>query len=78
MSSRRAAGTWPFCTAVLSFGPKYDQVIPISWSSPAFAAGAVEWVAFQSDITQPLNPSSPFRYANVVGFWHAKTLLMRL
>ena len=59
----RDIGTVPSCTACRSDAPKY---VPshISMSRPAFADGAVECVAPQSDMTKPSKPYSFF--SNVV------------
>ncbi|MNT83435.1 hypothetical protein D3C72_2233030 [compost metagenome] len=51
-SATRDAGRAPLSTA--AFMPlKCRGNCGDSWSSPASTAGAREWVAFQSDITQP-------------------------
>ena len=80
MSLSVLIGTCPSCTAVSSAGPKYvPGVMFISMSSPFSADATVEWVAPQSETTNPVKPnwlsSMPL---SVCGFSHEYTLLMRL
>ena len=82
MSSSRASGTWPLCTAAFSFSPKLSGtgagapkiVSPpgISRSSPALADSTVLWFANQSETTKPRKPQSRLRMSvSRCGFWHA-------
>ena len=52
MSSSRARGTAPLCTASANGLPKKSE-LGISISSPASAALATLWVASQSETTNP-------------------------
>jgi hypothetical protein len=71
MSSSRAIGTWPDCTAALSGSPKW---VPsgISMSMPALAASTASRVAkIQSETTKPSKPQSESSVASRSGFWQA-------
>ena len=59
--STTASSTTPSRTAAARVGPSQAEGPGISRSRPACAAGAVECVPNQSDMTTPSNPHSPRR-----------------